>query len=38
MVRGRCIHRQGQIGVKFAEKKPRAGLRVQKIGVFTHPS
>jgi len=38
MRRGRLIQRQRQVGVEFAEKKPRTGVAIEQIAVFADPA
>jgi hypothetical protein len=34
----RCVDRQGQVGIDFAEEKPRAMVAAQQQGVFAAPA
>src|SRR5688572_6997689 len=38
MAAGRRIHRQGQIGEDFRQKKPGASITIKNHGVFANPA
>ena len=38
MIFARLVNLQGQVSVQLADKKPRAGLLVDQVGVFANPA